>query len=80
MEMVDEKVNSAYSESQEEQFIKISFSGTGQDGSRPAKGIHIQTRHINMMQKVQGAIHLLEWISEQLKENNDTLTDMISAC
>lgn len=80
MEMVDEKVNSAYSESQEEQFIKISFSGTGSDGSEPAKVIHVHASNINLFHKIQVAVHLWENIFEYLKENDDSVTDMISNC
>ena len=75
-----EKAISVYEENQPEQFIKISFSGTGKNGTEPAKGIHVQASSINTLHKIQAAVHLWEQIFEYLKKNDDSATDMISNC
>ena len=73
-------VSSSYAENQNEQYITISFTGTGKDGSEPARGIHVHAANINLMHKIQAAVHLWEHISGYLKENEDSSTDMISHC
>ena len=73
-------VSSSYAESQNEQYIKISFTGTGKDGSEPARGIHVHAANINLMHKIQAAVHLWEHISGYLKDNDDSATDMLSHC
>lgn len=73
-------VSSSYAENQNEQYIKISFTGTGKDGSEPATGMHVHAANINLMHKIQAAVHLWEHISGYLKENDDSVTDMLSHC
>lgn len=73
-------VSSSYAENQNEQYIKISFTGTGKDGSEPATGIHVHAANINLMHKIQAAVHLWENISGYLKDNDDSITDMLSHC
>lgn len=80
MDVVKGDVSSSYHENQEEQFIKVSFEGTGPTGNEPARHIKVESRNMNFMHKVQGVIYLLEWVSEYAKKNDDTLTDMLSSC
>lgn len=75
-----EKASSVYEENQNEQFIKISFTGTGKDGTEPATGLHIHASHINFLHKIQAAIHLFEHLCEQTKNNDDSMTDLITHC
>jgi NADH dehydrogenase FAD-containing subunit len=73
-------VSSSYAEDQNEQYIKISFTGTGKDGTEPATGLHMHADNINTMHKIQAAVYLWEHISEYLKKNDDSATDMITNC
>ena len=75
-----EKASSAYEESQREQFIKISFTGTGKDGTEPARALHIHASGINFLHKIQAAVHLFEHLCEQTKNNDDSMTDLITHC
>lgn len=73
-------VSSSYDENQNEQYITISFTGTGKDGTEPARGIHVHASNISLMHKIQAAVHLWDNISEYLNENEDSPTDMLTHC
>ena len=80
MEKFEADVSFEYNENQKEQYIKISFTGTGRDGSEPATGIQVQAANINLLHKIQAAVHLWEQIFEYLKNNEDSATNMLSNC
>lgn len=78
--MVDKDKLPGYKEDQKEQTIVITFSGTGPNGIAPAREIDIRTKNINHLQKIQGALRLMEIFMRQPKDDDESVSDLVTDC